>query len=1264
MTTLPIRHLSARVPWHDNKWNGKTCCNVIDNSFCRILPRIDVNKDPDNEPTDRLIDESYAPPCLSEKGTFLSPHQNFRQLNHAWKNINSLFSEFEPGIYQHKPFSINAVPFLWMMKGKSNGKLPHFSERANQYKLDYRPDFEEEIDRKLGFEGNIWVQHPHNQQVLLDSFCDCLKEEVSLIFFYCKHTPLSEPNERIIVGVAKVRKNPGPILEYSYPKGYTGHHGHPWDRCVEHTLTDKNPDGFLLPYHELLECVATDKLELDLKEYTASAPDLKQFSYTSELVEHDTAIDALLNMAESLRKIGTVLGKKFTEELAWIDNEISKIWDMRGAFPGMGAVLSGAGMAEGNTIAWEVEKHIRAIDGDMLTTDPWQIFEESVITPDKHLKTKGKQLFSATVKLLWRTMLAKKKSFYKLLSRCHLTNDQASFVIQNYKDMLEDLTGNLYLLYEKTRFKAHGFSFDQIDKAMLPPEKIRLAFPVPDEAILEHDLDPRRVRACAVSELEAAAKSGHSLLAFDDLLTRLHEKATVEPFPINEDVLAAFAEEDFFQEEVGSVLQTKGNPIHFLKLQRLCAVKEVIRRSISLKHIIEKPYSISKDWLSIIKACPKFIPLDPRDPDFENEQKALAEKAEALRILTNYQFSVLIGPAGSGKTTLLEIFETLPEIIEGGVLKLAPTGKARVKLGHNAETVAQFLYPDRYDGETGTYYTNDSAPKSSRAANVIIDEASMLTEEQLAAVLDALGPTDRIILVGDYRQLPPIGTGRPFVDIVCEIRPKAFENEDIRSAPAYAELKQIRRQTIKGDARWDVSLSRCFSDEPAKEDLEVFNEIAAGKIKSKHLRLEKWYDSADFKELFNKILVEELDIDMADREKSFNRTIGAVDDGDYQYFNHDDAEKKIEEWQVISPVNGYAYGVKEINKSIQGNFRRGFVDLALNIKQEDSKRFPKRKIAKPKGSDNIVYGDKVINLKNSRWEAKQSIRPKEMKTSALNFFANGEIGVITGEFRGKDNHSKEEPRIEIAFSTQPGYSYVFFPNQLKEDGKYSFELAYAITVHKSQGSGFKKLFFVLPASSPILCRELLYTALTRQEDKIIILHQGDFREFIRFASTEASATARRFTDLFHLPEVKQINTKWYDSRYVNISERNEPMISKNEVIIANLLNKYKARISYAYEAKLTIENSGRSIKPDFTIDNLETRKRFYWEHLGMMSKTDYRGKWEKKLEGYLADGFVLHTEAGPGDDKILIITEENLRGGINSVELDRLIREVILDEVV
>jgi hypothetical protein len=1264
--TLPIKHLSARVPWHDQKWNGKSCCNVLDNSFCRILKKIDSTKNPDEEPSNKEIGEDFLPPCVTEKGDFLSPNSYVRQVAHSWTNINPMFSHFKPCDYHHKPFSFDAVPFLWMLKEKEKSDYPNYSQQATIYELDYKPELESQVDAKLGFEGNQWVQHPHNQKILLDAFFGCLKKQQSLIFFYAKHTPLSEPNERVIVGVAKVKNDVGGILEYKFDKATdTGHRSYPWDRCVEHTLTNKNPDGFLLPYHDILKYIKDENAEVDLKDYVAYAPDFAQFSFGSELVEHDTAIDALLNMGDSLKKSEVLLEKKLTKELKWIDDEISKIWDMRGAFPGMGSVLSALKIEEGNTIAWEIEKYILQKDGDLLKTDPWLIFEESIIEPNKYIQEKGTKLFTPTTQRIWKGKPLKKKDFLKLLSRCQLNNDQAELIVDKHEakiGSIDEILNNLYLLYEKTRFDIDGVSFRQIDKLILPPEKIREAFPIKEGIALTDHLDERRVRAFVVSVLEEAALEGHSLLPFSDLLERLQTKAMDEAFPIDEDILMAQSEEAFFKEEIESILPGKENNFHFFKLRRLIEAKSIIRQRINIQQIIDKPYNIEKDWLEEINSYRGFTPLDKSRLDYNDELLAREEKAESLRILTNYRFSVLIGPAGSGKTSLLEILEEVPEIKKGGVLKLAPTGKARVKLGHNAKTLAQFLYPDRYDAATGNYLLNEEGAKFSGAKNIIIDEASMLTEEQLASLFNALGPVDRIILVGDYRQLPPIGTGRPFVDIVSQLRPQTYQHEKIRTGPAYAELRQIRRQAQEKDKRWDVALSKCFGDEPTKEDIETFHSLASNEIVSKHIRLEKWYESNDFRDKFPAILETELGLDPKDISKAFNLAIGGKEVGNFQYFNTGTAEKIIENWQILSPVNGYGYGVKEVNKFIQTTYRKSFIDLALNVQAKDSRYFKKRKIAKPKGSDNMVYGDKVINLKNTRWQTWQKIKPNDKKEEAFNYIANGEIGVITGEFRGKDWNSHGEPNIEISFSTQSGYSYVFRAKDLDEDGKYPFELAYAITVHKSQGSGFKKVFFVLPSKGAILSRELLYTALTRQVDKIIILHQGDFRDFIRLASTDASSTARRFTDLFHLPQVRELNKKWYDARYINISERGEPMLSKNEVIIANCLNKYKKRISYAYEDKLKFDNSERTVKPDFTIENIETGKKFYWEHLGMMTKTDYREKWEKKLDSYQKDGFVLHTKAGANDEKVLIITEENPNGGINSQEIDNIVSKFILED--
>jgi len=77
---------------------------------------------------------------------------------------------------------------------------------------------------------------------------------------------------------------------------------------------------------------------------------------------------------------------------------------------------------------------------------------------------------------------------------------------------------------------------------------------------------------------------------------------------------------------------------------------------------------------------------------------------------------------------------------------------------------------------------------------------------------------------------------------------------------------------------------------------------------------------------------------------------------------------------------------------------------------------------------------------------------------------------------------------------------------------------------------------------------------------------------------------------------------------------------------------------------------------------LETGRIFYWEHLGMLTKEDYREKWNKKLNGYLNDGFVLHKDATFKDTKVLIVTEENPNGGVDSQYFDQLVRTVILEE--
>ena len=179
---------------------------------------------------------------------------------------------------------------------------------------------------------------------------------------------------------------------------------------------------------------------------------------------------------------------------------------------------------------------------------------------------------------------------------------------------------------------------------------------------------------------------------------------------------------------------------------------------------LTRRHAISHEWRKLVNSELKDMPSEPAL--HAEEDRARTEKAAALAQLACSRFSVLVGPAGSGKTTLLKILCTLPEVSSGGLLLLAPTGKARVRLEEATErqgqgkTLAQFLNGlKRYDGLSGRYFRKPDAPQEKGYRTVIVDEASMLTEDQLVALLDAIEGVERLILVGDPRQLPPIGAG-------------------------------------------------------------------------------------------------------------------------------------------------------------------------------------------------------------------------------------------------------------------------------------------------------------------------------------------------------------------------------------------------------------------------------------------------------------------------------------------------------------------------
>jgi hypothetical protein len=528
---------------------------------------------------------------------------------------------------------------------------------------------------------------------------------------------------------------------------------------------------------------------------------------------------------------------------------------------------------------------------------------------------------------------------------------------------------------------------------------------------------------------------------------------------------------------------------------------------------------------------------------------------------------------------------------------------------------------------------------------VIVDEASMLTEDMLGALLDALQGVKRLIFVGDPAQLPPIGAGRPFVDIIAKLRPTDYESRFPRVAPGYAELTIERRQV--GAERPDLRLARWFSATPpsAGED-DIF---CAGDDEHPTLRFVRWDKPEDFQPKLLKVLAEELKLDGADDQRGFNRAVGATSTGEYDYFNSTrndslGAVKEIEAWQILSPLRGMPFGVGDINRQIHERFRARFMELAS--------RQWNRPIPKPLGVERIVYGDKVINLGNHRRDGKR-VYPQE---GAIGYLANGEIGVVVGQW--KTAKMKGSPSIlKVEFSSQTGFTYDFYGSDFREEGDVALELAYALTVHKAQGSQFGLVILVLPEGHPIISRELIYTALTRHQHRLVVMHQGQRSLLKEFTAPHRGETARRRTNLLsdcrmvEFPQVK--GSVFLQDGLIHRTSKGLAVRSKSELLIAEAF--LSTGVAFEYEKPLTL--GGATRYPDFTIEDEISGRTVYWEHLGMLDREDYRASWEKKLAWYRANGIHPASESKSGAP-MLVTTADSAENGLDMAQVKKLIAEV------
>jgi len=382
---------------------------------------------------------------------------------------------------------------------------------------------------------------------------------------------------------------------------------------------------------------------------------------------------------------------------------------------------------------------------------------------------------------------------------------------------------------------------------------------------------------------------------------------------------------------------------------------------------------------------------------YSDGQRLAVEHAACNRVM------VLTGGPGTGKTTCVRGILAVFDRLRLKTLLCAPTGRAAKRMtevcGREATTIHRMLGTSIGEDDIPVFEHNESEPLDCDA--VIVDETSMVDIMLFSSLMRAMPLGCRVVLVGDADQLPSVGPGNVFGDIirsgavctVCltEIFRQAEESKIVRTA------HQINKGRLPELKNGDGDLFFMRRTDPAKA-VETVLSLCRDRLPS-------------------------------------NMGI------------------PTEEIQVLCPSRKHELGTENLNKRLQE---------VLN---------PPDKTKKEKLYGQFVFreGDKVMQIRNDYdiiWK-----NPDETVTGTGVF--NGDVGFI----RSID-YQREVVTVEYEDKL---VDYLY--EQLGE-----LEPAWALTVHKSQGSEYSAVVLAcLDASPRLLTRSILYTAVTRAKKLLVIV---------------------------------------------------------------------------------------------------------------------------------------------------------------------------------
>lgn len=1280
------KHISVRVPWHDSGWNGNVCAKPQNNFACSILKNIGEKRlecVPHAGTGPKKWPDGFTPPCLRENGLFMGGCSHTLTAQHPYKG-DPHFEHIRDTQYDCPQGAFIAIPFAWMLKPKD--KKDYDNSIHARYYTAYDPHIELEnlkfgrVEKSVG-----WISNGENQDKILNYFWHDVQPETSLVVSYAKSIPLTETPGRVITSISRISALSEPS-EYDYteePDGEELFQAFRWEVTVTHSIGGENSEGFVFPFDQIKNYLENHP-ETDPDELLLIVPSdyQAQFSYGCEHISHEALIFVLNRAIELLKKYRTLdfthpANTTWKELITWCNDCLVQIWRERGKYPGFGNILTALGLPYGNDIYDALRKENGAEDTPGLFHYILESFNGIEVLKGRLPKDLHPAIADVTRSDLLdiKESLEENEDFWRTVARINISVEAAEFLYSCIEDEVEDegfaqlsslpamgenlveaVAKNPYILYEETRLLLPQYlvGINEIDLAFFPPEKIadkKIAEQLfaNEQRLIEDPDDERRLRALITSILEdSAEREGNTLLPVRDVLGRVNEYRPELPgidvetsikkrtLQRNKDFFAAM----FSETTVHSCDADGGkDELSALQLERYQRLDDVIRQFINTR-FENRPYPCAEDkWLTEEEADRESfdasianLPKNQQGNLRNKHQRVLQEQAAALAKIYSAPLSVLTGGAGTGKTHVLTRLCSDRAIQAGGILVLAPTGKARIVLKGRlhekgietkALTVAQFLRDNGHmleEDENFRPYLTGRRTKPIEQT-VIIDESSMLTEDQFSVLCEALANARRVIFAGDPNQLPPIGAGRPFFELCRKLE---------RDKPEYFVKLTISSRRNNGDGvrSADEEFASFFTADGSATEIEDL--LALIEDGQQPVEFVPCTTGADLETVLDQVLFKAITLINGDADANtdpraqFALSLGGTINDIWMNF---DNSSGVENWQILSPYrNRELVGSNSINQLLHDKYGTD-PDLGNGLRKQGTRH--------PYGPQGICKGEKVINLINNPHKPGWNIGNIENPENAT---ANGEIG-ITARY-GQRDRAQRNPYVH--YSSQPGVLYPYYATGSED---VPLELGYALTVHKGQGSGFRVTIVVLVDNgySSFISREMLYTALTRHSEKIFIITNRTPADLLKSSDVRNSDIARRLTNIFATPQLmcEKEGQGWYDQNLIHKASDGTPLRSKSEVVIYNMLK--DAGLEPQYEQKLVFPD-GASLLPDFTFIGSDGRE-IYWEHLGMLGNKAYCQHWQRKQELYTRHGI---SEAV---GNLIISSDDPFSGALNSEQL-------------